>query len=165
MPKLSILGGGKNWEVRILAGKWAFSLEDYNRCIKEFTVAEKLRLETRPRPAADPALFYLWGLSENIMGKTKDAIRLLEKAVKLAPDYGLFRFKLTELKLTAGVKNIDIVSELKLALKSIDDNLTAEMANHAGNLVLNAGDAKNAKFFFDKANKAAEAGNNGKKKK
>ena len=165
MPKLSVLGGGRNWEARALAGKWAFSIEDYSRCIKEFTAAEKLRLETKPKPAADPALFYLWGLSENVMGRIRDAIRMLEKAVKLAPGYGLFRFKLAELKLTAGVKNIDIVSELKLALKSIDDNLIAEMANHAGNLILNAGDAKSAKFFFDKANKAAEAENGGKKKK
>jgi tetratricopeptide (TPR) repeat protein len=164
MPKLSVLGG-RNWEARALAGKWAFSIEDYSRCIKEFTAAEKLRLETVPKPAADPAIFYLWGLSENVMGKNKVAIRLLEKAVKLAPDYGLFRFKLAEIKLTAGVKNTDIVSELKLALKSIDGNLTAEMANHAGNLLLNAGDSKNAKYFFDKANKAAEAEKSGKKKK
>jgi len=164
IPKLSVLGG-KNWEARALAGKWAFSIEDYSRCIKEFAAAEKLRLEIRPKPAADPALFYLWGLSEKVMGKNRDAIRLLEKAVKLAPDYGLFRFKLAEIKLAAGVKNTDIVSEMKLALKSIDDNLITETANHAGNLLLNAGDAKNAKYFFDRANKAAGAGNSGKKKK
>jgi tetratricopeptide (TPR) repeat protein len=150
MPKLAVLGK-KNWEARILAGKWAFSIEDYGRCITEFTAAEKLRLEIKPKPPEDPALFYLWGLSEKIMGKTKNAIRLLEKAVKLAPDYGLFRFKLAELKLTAGVKNIGIVRELKLALKSIDDDMKKEMADHAGNLLLNAGDAENAKFFFDKA--------------
>jgi len=162
MPKLSVLGG-KNWEARVLAGKWAFSIEDYSRCIKEFNNAEKLRLEVKPKPAADPALYYLWGLSEKVRGKDKDAIRLLEKAVKLAPDYGLFRFKLAEFKLTAGVKNIDIANEFKLALKSIDDNMVTEMANHAGNLLLNAGDVKNSKFFFDRAKKTAGAENIGKK--
>jgi len=163
MPKLSVLGG-ENWEARVLAGKWAFSIEDYSRCITEFKAAEKLRLAVKPKPAADPALFYLWGMSEKVIGKMKDAINLLEKAVKLAPDYGLFRFKLAEFKLTAGVTNIDIVSELKLALKSIDNDMIIEMSNHAGNLLLNAGDEENAKFFFDKANKAAGTGNRGKKK-
>ncbi|MCL1955300.1 MAG: hypothetical protein FWF68_07535 [Spirochaetes bacterium] len=164
MPKLSALGG-KNWEARVLAGKWAFSIEDYSNCITELAAAEKLRLAVKPKPAADPALFYLWGLSEKVNGKNKTAVSLLEKAVKLAPDYGLFRFKLAELKLTSGIKNFDIVSELKLALKSVDDSLIKEMANHAGNLLLSAGDAKNAKFFFAKANQAVGAKNNGKKKK
>ncbi len=50
-------------------------------------------------------------------------------------------------------------------MKYVDDGLIKEMANHAGNLLLSAGDAKNAKFFFDKANQAAGAKNNGKKKK
>jgi tetratricopeptide (TPR) repeat protein len=163
MQKLSVLGE-KNWEARVLAGKWAFSIEDYSGCIKEFAAAEKLRLEIKPKPAADPALFYLWGLSEKVMGKTKDAIRLLEKAVKLAPDYGLFRFKLAELKLTTGVKNIDIVREFKLALESIDDDMKKEMASHAGNLLLNAGDENNAKFFFDVANKLPQRKKAGKRK-
>jgi len=164
MPKLSVLGG-ENWEARVLAGKWAFSIEDYSHCIMEFAAAEKLRLAVKPKPAADPALFYLWGLSEKVNGNIKAAVRLLEKAVKLAPDYGLFRFKLAELKLTSGAKNFDIVSELKLALKSVDDGMTTEIAAYAGNLLLNAGDSRNAKYFFDKANQSAGAKNSGKKKK
>ena len=97
IPKLTVLGE-KNWEARALAGKWAFSNEDYEKCEMEFDEAEKLRKNKKPRPKADPALYYLWGLVNYINGKTKAAIRLLEKAVKLAPDYELFRTKLAELK-------------------------------------------------------------------
>ena len=97
MPKLSLLGS-KNWEARALAGKWAYCIEDYNKCAKEFDISNKIRCALKPRPKADPALFYLWGLVFYIKGKTKTAIKLLEKAVKLAPDYELFSTKLEELK-------------------------------------------------------------------
>jgi len=95
MPKLALLGEN-NWEARSLAGKWAYSIEDYNRCSKEFEIADKLRCAIRPRPKADPALYYLWGLVHHIKGKRKSAITLLKRAVKLAPDYELFRLKLEE---------------------------------------------------------------------
>ncbi len=152
MPKLSLLGE-KNWEARALIGKWAFSIEDYNRCVKEFSVAEKLRCAIKPRPKADPALFYLWGLVLSIKRKNKNAIPLLERAVKLAPDYGLFRFKLAELKLASGVKDSNIVKELKLAIDHIDDDMKKETANRAGNLLLKARNKKNADYFFDLAKK------------
>ncbi|MDR0320386.1 MAG: hypothetical protein LBI28_02695 [Treponema sp.] len=97
MPKLAALGK-RNWEARTLMGKWAFSIEDYEKCVKEFSSANKLRCAMRPRPKGDPALFYLWGLVYYIKGKRKTAIGLLERAVKLAPDYELFRTKLEELK-------------------------------------------------------------------
>jgi len=97
MPKLRLLGS-KNWEARALTGKWAFSIEDYNKSAQEFEAADKLRCAIKPRPKADPALYYLWGLVFYLNGKNKTAIRLLEKAVKLAPDYELFRTKLEELK-------------------------------------------------------------------
>jgi len=96
MPKLSLLGA-ENWEARALAGKWAFSIKDYDKSAKEFDASDKLRIAMRPRPKADPAVFYLWGLVYYINGKTKSAIRLVKKAVKLAPDYELFRTKLEEL--------------------------------------------------------------------
>jgi tetratricopeptide (TPR) repeat protein len=102
MPKLSALEP-KNWETRSLAGKWAFSIEDYDRCVVEFTAAEKFRRALKPRPKADPAVFYLWGLILKVRGNDKDAVSMIEKAVKLAPDYELFRMKLTELK-QSGVK-------------------------------------------------------------
>ena len=151
MPKLAVLGE-KNWEARALAGKWAFSIEDYDKCVTEFTAADKLMSALKPKPKADPEIFYLWGLVLSLKGKNKDAIRLLERAVKLAPAFGLFRFKLAEIKLTSGVKGQNPAEELKLALKHIDDP-DGGMANNAGNLLLDAGYAKQAKYFFDKAKK------------
>ena len=152
MPKLAVLGK-KNWEARVLAGKWAFSIEDYDCCVQEFTDANKLRCAIRPRPKADPAHFYLWGLVLNLKGKNSEALRMLERAVKLAPDYGLFRFKLTEIKLINGISHPNLAEELKLALEHIDDDMKTDMAAHAGNLLFNAGDKKNAAWFFNKAEK------------
>jgi len=97
MPKISFLGKN-NWEARALCGKWAFSIEDYAQCEKEFEEAEKIRRSAEPAPAPDPAVYYLWGLSFYIKGKLKTAARLLEKAVKIAPDYKLFSEKLEEIK-------------------------------------------------------------------
>ncbi|MCL2804746.1 MAG: hypothetical protein FWD26_02290 [Treponema sp.] len=102
MPKLSALGSG-NWEARALIGKWAFSLEDYKKCEEELTVSNKLRNAMKPRPKADPASFYLLALVLYLKGKNKEAIRFLERSVKLAPDYELFSVKLAEIKKAAGV--------------------------------------------------------------
>ena len=154
MPKLSALGS-KNWEARSLLGKWAFSLEDYSQSLKDFEASHKLRCAQKPRPKPDPAAFYLWGLVLNLHGKTKTAIRLLERAVKLAPEYGLFRFKLSEFKLMSGIKDPVIAEELKIALTHIDDP-QGNMADHAGNLLLNAGLSRQAKYFFN-LNKKQEA--------
>lgn len=148
IPNLSGLGE-KEWEARAITGKWAFSIEDYARCVKEFTAAEKLRDALRPKPKADPALFYLWGLVSSIKRKNKEAVRLLGRAVKLAPDYGLFRFKLAELKIKSGVKEGNFAKEFKLALESIGDDMKEEMANDAGNLLLQIKDKKNADYFFN----------------
>ena len=104
IPKLLSLGE-KNYEARSLIGKWAFSIEDYDKCSLEFEIAEKIRRNQRPQPKADPAHYYLWGLTFYIKGKIKMAIRLLEKAVKLAPDYELFKNKLEEIKLKANESN------------------------------------------------------------
>ena len=162
VPKLLALGKD-NWEVHALAGKWAFSVEDYDRCAQELSEANKLRCAVKPRPKADPAIFYLWGLVLNIRGKNSAAVRMLEKAVKLAPDYGLFRFKLAEIKLTSGKKpktaearlaHQQLAEELKNALKLIGNDPKGELANHAGTLLLNSGDPKNAKYFFDKAKRS-----------
>ena len=98
IPKILIIAKD-NWESHALAGKWYFSIEDYENCNKEFVKSERLRIDSRPRPAAYPAVYYLWGLVYFIKGKKKEAIRLLEKAVKLAPDYELFTKKLEEIKL------------------------------------------------------------------
>jgi len=162
VPKLLALGE-KNWEAHTLAGKWAFSIEDYDKCELEFSEANKLRCAVKPRPKADPAIYYLWGLVLNIRGKNSSAIRMLERAVRLAPDYGLFRFKLAEIKLTSGKKDPkttdqklarqQLVEELKLALKLVGSDPGGKLANHAGTLLQKAGDSKNAKYFFEKARK------------
>jgi tetratricopeptide (TPR) repeat protein len=148
IPNLSNLGE-ENWDARAIIGKWAFSIEDYARCVKEFSAAEKLRNASRPKPKADPALFYLWGLVSSIKRKNKEAVSLLGKAVKLAPDYGLFRFKLAELKIKSGVKEGNFAKEFKLALEHIDDDMREEMAELAGNLLLQIKDKKNAEYFFN----------------
>ena len=163
VPKLLSLGKD-NWEVHALAGKWAFSVEDYDRCALELSEANKLRCTVKPRPKADPAIFYLWGLVLNIKGKNRSAIRMIERAVKLAPDYGLFRFKLAEIKLASGKKELktaeqrlarqELVEELKNALRLTGSDPDGKMANHAGTLLLNSGDPKNAKYFFDKAKRS-----------
>ena len=152
VPKLVLLGEN-NWEARALAGKWAFSIENYDRCEAEFAAAEKLRCKLKPRPQADPALCYLQGMVYHIKGKTKDAVRLLEQAVKLAPDYGLFRFKLAEVKLTSGKKEPKLAKELRIALDLMDDDPEGKTAHYAGTLLLNSGDRKNAEYFFEKAKK------------
>jgi len=103
MPKLSLLGEN-NWEARALIGKWAFSLEDYKKCAEEFDAAEKIRTEKKPQPKPDPALFYLWGLVYFFKGNKKSAVKMLEKAVKYAPNYELFSNKLAEIKAVPAAK-------------------------------------------------------------
>jgi tetratricopeptide (TPR) repeat protein len=152
MPKLAALGE-KNWEARALAGKCAFSIEDYNRSAAEFSAAEKLRRSLKPRPKADPALYYLWGLVSNIKGRNSDAIRLLERAVKLAPDYGLFRFKLTEIKINSGMKDPKFAEEFRLAIEQIGDDPDGKMTAHARSLLVASGDAKSAKHFMEEPKK------------
>jgi len=103
ITKLSLLGED-NWEARALAGKWAFSLEDYKKCTEEFNAAEKIRTGRKPEPKPDPALYYLWGLVYFFKGNKKNAVKMLEKAVKYAPDYELFSSKLAEIKTAAVTK-------------------------------------------------------------
>jgi len=97
VPKLS-LHGENNWEARSLAGKWAFSIEDYDKALHDFDAAERMRRVIKPKPNPDPAVYYLWGLIYYIRKKNKTAVRLIEKAAALAPDYDLFREKLEEIK-------------------------------------------------------------------
>ncbi|MCL2185667.1 MAG: hypothetical protein FWB86_07435 [Treponema sp.] len=151
IPKLNNLGS-KNWEAHALIGKWAYSQEDYIKSAQEFAISNKLRCALKPRPKADAASYYLWALMLHLKGKNSEAIRLLERAIKLAPDYGLFRFKYAEIKLkcsTENSKKINYANEFKIALEHLDDP-NGEMTEHAGNLLLSIGDAKNAKYFLDK---------------
>jgi len=171
MPKLLNLGK-KNCEAHTLAGKWAFSIEDYDKSNEEFTIAHKLRSKPlsdgklKSRKKADPAAYYLWALVLHLKNKDKDAITLLEKAVELAPDYGLFRFKLAEIKILSGIIEKNIAEEFKLAFKHLGDEQpdaetsVKDMANYAGKLLHSIGDTKNAKYFFNIANKDQKNANN-----
>jgi len=149
MPKLSMLGK-KNWEARTLAGKWAYSIEDYDKSEKEFKAANKLRAALKPCPQPDPAAYYLWALVLNLKDRNKNAIRLLERAVEIAPDYGLFRFKLAEIRLKSGIVdvNTNIAMEFNTAIQNFDDDQKKKMANYAGNLLHSVGDTHNANYFF-----------------
>jgi tetratricopeptide (TPR) repeat protein len=155
IPKLVVLGEN-NHEARALAGKWAFSTEDYSQSETEFAAAEKIRCSLNPIPEADPAVHYLRGLIFYLNGKNKEAVNCLEEAVKLAPDYGLFRFKLTEFKLASGKKSKKYAGEMRLALEQMDDP-QSDMWEYAGNLLANSGDHESAVYFFDKAKEIQEA--------
>ena len=157
MPRLLKLGV-KSWDAHILAGKWAFSIEDYDRSEEEFNIADKIKSTKKSSVKADPAAFYLWALVLNLKNKDKAAITLLEKAVELAPNYGLFRFKLEEIKIKSGIVDPNAAEEFKLALKHLGkenpnaDISVREMAAYAGKLLYSAGDRQNAKYFINLAN-------------
>jgi tetratricopeptide (TPR) repeat protein len=152
MPRLDSLGG-ENWEARVLVGKWFFSIEDYDRAETEFTRAENIRCKLRPRPAADPAASYLRGLMLVLREKHREAARFFEDAVRLAPDFGLFRFKLAENRvfLSGGAYDPRLAADLQTALDLAEDDPEGQMANSAGNLLLCTGDLENADAFFLKA--------------
>jgi tetratricopeptide (TPR) repeat protein len=96
IPKLLALGPGY-WEAHALAGKWAFGIEDWETAGREFDQAETLRRKAKTGTGEqDPALSYLRALLLIRQGKRRKALPLLEEAARLAPDYGLFRFRLAE---------------------------------------------------------------------
>ncbi|MDR1970379.1 MAG: tetratricopeptide repeat protein [Treponema sp.] len=96
IPKLLALGP-ERWEAHALAGKWAFGIEDWQGAGREFKSAEKYRKKAeREGPAKDPALSFLRGLLLIREGRRREALPLLQEAADLAPDYGLFRFRLAE---------------------------------------------------------------------
>jgi tetratricopeptide (TPR) repeat protein len=155
VPKLVILGA-QNHEARALAGKWAFSVEDYDRAEMEFAAAEDIRRAQKPKPAPDPAVSYLRGLILSIKEKYRQANRFFEEAVCLAPDYGLFRFKLAENRvlLAEGAYYPGLAQDLESAVNLAGGDTaesSAELANQAGALLLKTGDFENAGVFFDKA--------------
>jgi tetratricopeptide (TPR) repeat protein len=157
IPKLAVLGK-QNWEARALAGKWAFSIEDYDQANSEFIAAERLRGKLKPKPPADPAVSYLRGLIFSIKSNYKDAVRFLEQAVSLAPDYDLFRFQLAENRIYLNSahnppdqKFSELVNDLRSDFDRIDNDPDGQIANHIGTLLLNSGDLESAGYFFTKA--------------
>jgi tetratricopeptide (TPR) repeat protein len=96
IPKLLNLGP-EHWEAHALAGKWAFGIESWDEAAREFDLAAALGRKARIKASEkDPALSYLRALLLIRQGKRREALPLLEEAVRLAPDYGLFHFRLAE---------------------------------------------------------------------
>ena len=152
VPKLILLGP-ENWEARALAGKWAFSIEDYDRAETEFALAENLRRKLKPRPDADPAVSYLRGLIFSIKDKYREAARYFEEAVNLAPNYGLFRLKLAETRvlLSGNAYDPELAGVLQKAMKLLGNDPEGRMAHNAGLMLFRTGDLENADIFFRNA--------------
>ncbi|MDR1419168.1 MAG: hypothetical protein LBI86_02220 [Treponema sp.] len=141
VPKLLSLGKD-NREAHALAGKWAFGIEDWTAAEGEFDAAEDLRKAARPRPRKDPALLFLKALLVARGGKRRQAIPLFEDAVKHAPDYGLFRFRLAENRFLLDPGDPRALQDCNAALSLLESgeesfgwacNLAAQIALHRGN--------------------------------
>ncbi|MDR1106632.1 MAG: tetratricopeptide repeat protein [Treponema sp.] len=141
VPKLLSLGKD-NWEAHALAGKWAFGIEDWRMAEAEFDTAEDLRKAARPKPHKDPALIFLMALLMVRRGKRRQAVSLFEDAVKYAPDYGLFRFRLAENRFLLDPDDPRASEDVNAALSLMQDggesfgwasNLAAQIELHRGN--------------------------------
>lgn len=141
VPKLLSLGKD-NWEAHALAGKWAFGIEDWRMAEAEFDTAEDLRKAARPRPHKDPALIFLMALLMVRGGKRRQAVSLFEDAVKYAPDYGLFRFRLAENRFLLDPDDPRAPEDINAALSLMQgggesfgwaSNLAAQIELHRGN--------------------------------
>jgi tetratricopeptide (TPR) repeat protein len=163
VPRLLFLGGN-NWEAHALAGKWAFGIEDWSMANVEFTKAEKLRKALEPASAPDPALSFLRALLLIRSGKRRKALPLLEEAVALAPDYGLFHFRLAETRFLLNGKANDPETrthlDVALSLLSNDDSNTVNkdsdthkgwVHNFAAQIALSSGDLDAAEKHLEKA--------------
>jgi predicted Zn-dependent protease len=157
VSKLKLLGA-QDWEALALCGKWAFGIENWAEADADLGRAEELRAAVEgKKPKADPAVLYLLALLQIRKGKRRDALPLLEKAVKLAPGYPLFRFRLAENRylLDNDPADADLQADLEAALKvKIDEGQTyGWIHNFAAQLALNQGDAEKAASHLEKAAK------------
>ncbi|MDR1251958.1 MAG: tetratricopeptide repeat protein [Treponema sp.] len=123
IPKLLSLGE-RDWEARALAGKWAFGVGDFERTESELVLSDKIRRKLRPQTPADPAVSYLRGMILVQKGKRREAFRFFAEAVRLAPDYGLFRFKLAETRylLSGNARAPGLTADLQAALNLMPDD-------------------------------------------
>jgi tetratricopeptide (TPR) repeat protein len=161
IPKFRLLGAA-NWEARALSGKWAFGIENWNSAREELDLAERLRREkpadktqsSQTRPP-DPALYFLQGLILIREGKRREAMPLLEKAVKYAPDYPLFHFRLAENRflITRNPDDPELAANLEAALKVQKDEQETYgwVHNFAAHVALSRGDLEKAKELLDNA--------------
>ena len=122
IPKLLSLGP-EHWEAHALAGKWAFGIERWDEAAREFEAAAALSRKAKIKAAErDPALSYLRALLLIRQAKRREALTLLEEAVRMAPDYGLFYFRLAENRFLLNNKPADpqLRSDLEKALSLLD---------------------------------------------
>ncbi|MDR1278035.1 MAG: tetratricopeptide repeat protein [Treponema sp.] len=150
VPKLLSLGAD-DWEARALAGKWAYSIEDWDMAEAEFLKAEEQRKARRPRPPQDPALSFLRGQLLIREGKRREAFPFLEEAVRLAPDFGLFRFKLAENRFLFSGDPADprLLKDLEAALELMPGD--GWVHNFAAQVELANGEQKKAAEHLEKA--------------
>ena len=140
-----------NRDVRALAGKWAFGVEDFDRAEAELALSEKLRLKMKNKPRADPAVSFLRGLLLIRKGQRKDAFCFLEEAVRYAPKFGLFRFRLAENRylFSGNARDAQVTKELKAALQLMPDD--GWVNNFAAQISLDKGDFEAAEQYMEKA--------------
>ena len=152
VPKFRLLGEN-NWEGRALTGKWAFGIEDWKTARDELDTAERLRKSKKGSPP-DPAIYFLQALLVVREGKRREAMPLFEKAVKYAPDYPLFRFRLAENRflLNNDPGDPELVSDLETALMvKEDDGSFGWIHNFAAQAALSKGDMEKARVHLEKA--------------
>jgi tetratricopeptide (TPR) repeat protein len=127
IPKLLNLGP-EHWEARALAGKWAFGVENWDEAARECDRAEALGREAGAEK--DPALSYLRALLLIRRAKRREALPLLEEAARLAPDYGLFYFRLAENRflLDSNPADPQMRRDLERALALLDPAAVGETA-------------------------------------
>jgi tetratricopeptide (TPR) repeat protein len=122
IPKLLNLGP-EHWEAHAMAGKWAFGIESWDEAAREFDLAAALSRKAKIKTGEkDPALSYLKALLLIRQTKRREALALLEEAVRLAPDYGLFYFRLAENRFLLNSNPVDprLRSDLEKALSLLD---------------------------------------------
>ncbi|MDR1931138.1 MAG: tetratricopeptide repeat protein [Treponema sp.] len=150
------------WEIHALIGKWAFGVEDWALAEQELKRAEEIRAALKAARGAeagtdpDPALYYLQGLLLIRGGKRKRALSLLELAVKYAPDYPLFRFRLAENRFLLNQKPDDpaLRSDLEAALrvkKEEEPETFGWVNNFAAHIALSRGEADRAAAYLENA--------------
>jgi tetratricopeptide (TPR) repeat protein len=154
IPKLRLLGKD-SWEAHTLAGKWAFGIEDWIGAETEFDLAEDMRGEMRPEAPKDPSMIFLRALLLVREGRRRQAIPLFEEAVRYAPDYGLFHFRLAEnrflLSGNAGDPVLKENIEAALRLLSPEEETFGWASNLAAQIELQRGSLETARKHFEKA--------------
>jgi tetratricopeptide (TPR) repeat protein len=159
VPKFRLLGIAGNhdgWEIRSLTGKWAFGIEDWKAAEEELEKAEEIRKKLQPPPPPDPALYYLQALLLNRRDKRREAFALLEKSVKIAPDYPLFRFRLAEnrFRLNQNADDPALACDLEAALKvkmEEEPETYGWVHNFAAHIALSGGNLEEASRHLENA--------------